>query len=140
MIVGIGIDIAEVARFEFDEVRLARFAKKIFTQHEMEHAVRHRHRAERLAGAFAAKEAARKAFGHWIPWRSVGVRHHRTGRPYLELNGSAAGLIAARAVAAIHLTISHSRTTAVAVVILEADVPVIGRAQVYEPREESAAK
>ena len=121
MIVGLGTDIAEVERFRFAPAQLARFAKKVFTPEEMAHAKRHRRYAERLAGAFAAKEATRKAFGHAIPWRLVGVRHERSGKPYVNLSGRAAPLLAMRGVSRMHLTISHSRTSAVATVILEAD-------------------
>ena len=77
MIVGIGIDLAEVARYRFDEAERARFARKVYTEEEMAYAMRKRHWAERLAGFYAAKEATRKAFGHAIPWRAVGVSHER---------------------------------------------------------------
>lgn len=120
MIIGLGTDIAEVERFNFDSAKLERFAKKVFTIEEMAHAMRHRFRAERLAGAFAAKEATRKAFGHAIPWRLVGVRHERSGKPYVALLGEAERLVALRGVRRMHLTISHSRVSAVATVILEA--------------------
>src|SRR5580658_3781183 len=116
MIIGVGIDIAEVDRYEFDDVKLARFARKVFTEAEMAHAMRYRYPAERLAGAYAAKEATRKAFGHAIPWRLVGVRHHRGGRPYIELLGKAEQLLGARGVHRMHVTITHSRKDAVAVV------------------------
>ncbi|HME82560.1 MAG TPA: holo-ACP synthase [Candidatus Eremiobacteraceae bacterium] len=121
MIIGLGMDVAEVERFKFAPDKLARFARKVFTPEEVAHAMRHRHFAERLAGAFAAKEATRKAFGHAIPWRQVGVRHERSGKPYVALSGGAERLTALRGVSRMHLTISHSRTNAVATVILEAD-------------------
>ena len=121
MIVGLGTDIAEVERFRFAPAKLERFAKKVFTPEEMAHALRHRRSAERLAGAFAAKEATRKAFGHAIPWRQVGVRHEASGKPYVSLTGRAQRLPAMRGVSRMHLTISHSRTSAIATVILEAD-------------------
>lgn len=121
MIIGLGMDVAEVERFKFAPEKLKRFAAKVFTPEEIEHAMRHRHFAERLAGAFAAKEATRKAFGHAIPWRSVGVRHERSGKPYVALSGRAERLPALRGVSRMHLTISHSRHNAVATVILEAD-------------------
>jgi holo-[acyl-carrier protein] synthase len=120
MIVGIGIDLAEVERYRFDERKLAWFARKVYTEEEMAYAFRKRHWAERLAGFYAAKEATRKAFGHAIPWRWVGVTHERSGKPALHLFGKAHGLIAARGVNAIHLTITHTAATAAAVVILEA--------------------
>ena len=119
MIVGIGIDLAEVERYRFDEKSLAWFARKVYTEEEIQYAMRKRHWPERLAGFFAAKEATRKAFGHWIPWRSVGVSHERSGKPIIMLYGEAQRLIAERAIKNISLTITHSATTAAAVVILE---------------------
>jgi holo-[acyl-carrier protein] synthase len=119
MIVGIGMDLAEVARYEFDEKKLEWFARKIYTEEELAYAMRKRNRAERLAGFFAAKEATRKAFGHAIPWRSVGVSHERSGKPIIRLFGDAAKLPARRGVTAVHLTITHTALMAAAVVVLE---------------------
>jgi holo-[acyl-carrier protein] synthase len=119
MILGIGIDLAHVERYRFDERRRAWFARKVYTDEEMHYAMHKRHWHERLAGFFAAKEAARKAFGHAIPWRLVGVSHERSGKPILRFYGEAEGLPAARGVRAIHLTITHSQLTAAAIVILE---------------------
>ncbi len=119
MIVGIGLDLAEVARYQFDEVKRARFARKVYTEEEMAYAMRMRLWAERLAGFYAAKEATRKAFGHAIPWRAVGVTHGRYGAPHLRFYGEYEGLPAARGVRAVHLTITHTATTAAAVVVLE---------------------
>jgi len=119
MIVGIGLDLAEVERYRFDEIKLAWFARKVYTSEEMRYAMRKRHWPERLAGFFAAKEAARKAFGHAIPWSRVGVTHERSGKPTLVFLGNYAGLPASCNVTHIHLTITHTATTASAVVILE---------------------
>jgi holo-[acyl-carrier protein] synthase len=119
VIVGVGIDLAEVARYRFDERKLAWFARKIYTEREMEYAMRKRNWAERLAGFFAAKEATRKAFGHAIPWRWVGVAHERSGKPTIELRERAAALMHNRGVRTIHLSITHTATAAVAFVILE---------------------
>jgi len=119
MIVGIGLDLAEVERYRFDERRLRWFARRVYSDEEMAYAFRKRHWAERLAGFFAAKEACRKAFGFAIPWRDVCVTHERSGRPAIELRGSAANLARDFGLAAIHLTITHTAATAAAVVILE---------------------
>jgi len=140
MIIGIGVDIAEVERYEFDDLKLERFARKVFTEAEIAHAKRYRYPAERLAGAYAAKEATRKAFGHAIPWRLVGVRHHRSGRPYIELTGKAEHLLSARGVHRIHLTITHSRRDAVAIVVLEADDPAAGVISAPLAADEAAAR
>jgi holo-[acyl-carrier protein] synthase len=119
VIVGIGIDIAEVARYRFDDVKLAWFARKVYTAAEMAYAMRKRNWPERLAGFFAAKEATRKAFGHAIPWRWVGVGHERSGKPTIELRERAAHLMERRGVRTIHLSITHTAQMAAAFVILE---------------------
>lgn len=119
MIVGLGIDIADVARFHFDEPTLVWFARKVYTDEEVDYASRKRNRAERFAGFFAVKEAARKAFGHAIPWRQIGVSHEGSGRPTLRLFGRAQTLIEHRGITAIHVTITHTSAVAAAVVILE---------------------
>jgi len=119
MILGLGIDLAEVDRYRFDEAARERFARKVYTPEEWSYAMRKRHWPERLAGFYAAKEATRKAFGHAIPWRLVGVTHERSGKPTIVLVGKAERLIAARGVKSIHLTITHTATMAAAVVVLE---------------------
>ncbi len=119
MIVGVGFDLAEVDRYRFDPERLRWFARKVYTEEEMAYAMRKRHWAERLAGFFAAKEATRKAFGHAIAWRNVGVGHEPSGKPTIELFGNARRLLTARDVRTVHLTITHTAGTAAALVILE---------------------
>jgi holo-[acyl-carrier protein] synthase len=119
MIVGIGIDLAEVDRYRFDEATRMRFARKVYTAEEMAYAMRKRNWAERLAGFFAAKEATRKAFGHAIPWGAVGVSHERSGKPVIRFYRGYEKLLAQRGVRTLHLTITHTATTAAAVVILE---------------------
>ncbi len=119
VIVGVGLDLAEVSRYRFDSRELAWFARKVYTEHEMTYAMRKRNWPERLAGFYAAKEATRKAFGHAIPWRSVGVAHEFSGKPVIELHGWAGRLMRDRGVRTIHLTITHTAEMAAAVVILE---------------------
>jgi holo-[acyl-carrier protein] synthase len=119
MIVGLGMDIASVERYRFDENALAWFARKIYTETEMAYARRKRDWAERLAGFYAAKEATRKAFGHAIPWREIGVGHERSGKPTIERNATISRLMALRNVRTIHLTITHDASVAAAVVVLE---------------------
>ena len=119
MILGIGTDLAEVERYRFDERALEWFARRVYTEEEMRYARLKRAWPERLAGFFAAKEAARKAFGFAIPWRDVGVSHERSGKPVLRFYNAAESLPARYGVARIHLTITHTATTASAVVVLE---------------------
>ncbi len=119
MIVGIGTDLAEVERYRFEGTRLAWFARRIYTEEEMRYALRKRAWPERLAGFFAAKEAARKAFGHAIPWRCVGVIHEPSGKPGLAFFDDYASLPVSRNVSRVHLSITHTASMACAVVVLE---------------------
>jgi holo-[acyl-carrier protein] synthase len=119
MILGLGIDLAEVERYRFDAGQRERFERKVYTPEEWAYAMRKRHWPERLAGFYAAKEATRKAFGHAIPWRSIGVSHETSGKPIIVMFGRYGELPAARGVKAIHLTITHTATMAAAVVVLE---------------------
>ncbi|MHB8154299.1 MAG: holo-ACP synthase [Vulcanimicrobiaceae bacterium] len=119
MILGVGLDLAEVARYSFDERALAWFARRVYTDEEISYALRKRNRAERLAGFFAAKEATRKAFGVPIPWRSIGVCHEPGGKPQIVLYAPALDFVERRQVRAIHLTITHTATHAAAMVVLE---------------------
>ena len=121
MIIGVGTDLAEVERYRFDERALAWFARKVYTEEEMAYAMRKRNWPERLAGFFAAKEAARKAFGHAIPWRLVGVSHERSGKPILRFYEDAERLPRERRVTAVHVSITHTATFASATVILEGE-------------------
>jgi holo-[acyl-carrier protein] synthase len=111
---------ADVARYRFDERKLAWFARKVYTDYEMAYAMRKRNWPERLAGFFAAKEATRKAFGYTIPWRSIGVVHQPSGKPTIELRMEAKRLMELHGVRAIHLSITHTSRVAAALVILEA--------------------
>jgi holo-[acyl-carrier protein] synthase len=119
VILGLGLDLAEVERYRFDERKREWFARKVYTPEEWTYAMRKRNWAERLAGFYAAKEAVRKAFGHAIPWRSVGVTHEPSGKPGIVMLGRYATLPERRGVTRIHLTITHTATMAAAVVVLE---------------------
>ncbi len=119
MIVGFGLDLAEIERYRFSDTAFAWFARKVYTQEEVAYALRKRNRAERFAGFFAAKEATRKAFGHAIPWRYIGVSHEASGKPSIALLERAADLAKMRGITAIHLTLTHTQHTAAAAVILE---------------------
>ncbi|MDQ2817657.1 MAG: holo-ACP synthase [Candidatus Eremiobacteraeota bacterium] len=140
MIVGLGTDVVDIDRFRFDELKRERFAKRVFTETEMAYAMRHRNVAQSLAGAFAAKEATRKAFGRAIPWRMIGVRHEHDGTPCIELRGGAQALISTRGVRTMHLTIAHSRNSALATVVLETEDFGGGLVAVRSDQSEVAAR
>src|SRR5450759_4761629 len=93
MIVGLGLDIAEVDRIEASIRRHGRaFVERVFTPAEIAYCERHRNRAERFAGRFAAKEAAMKALGTgWrcgVRWVDIEVIREASGKPALKLSGA----------------------------------------------------
>lgn len=115
--VGVGVDVVDVERFTLALERHPRLADRLFTDQERSDA---RSRPERLAARFAAKEAVLKTLQSGIgaaPWRSIEVRKEASGAPTIHLHGVAAELAAARGVATLHVSLSHTQMSAVAFVI-----------------------
>jgi holo-[acyl-carrier protein] synthase len=126
MIVGTGVDIAEVARIGAAVERYGeRFLKRVFTPEEIRYCTSKANTGERLAARFAAKEAAIKAIGtglrHGVTWQDVEVVRQSGGRPGLRLSGKAAEFAAALGCKRIHLSLSHTEEQAIAYVILEGE-------------------
>ncbi len=124
MIVGSGIDIAEVPRIAAVIERFgARFLRRVFTPDEIRYCDARHNRAERYAARFAAKEAALKALGTGlrggIAWKQVEVRREAGGRPTIAFTGAAAGYAAKLGARHIALSLSHTQQHAIAQVILE---------------------
>jgi len=124
MIVGLGVDIAEIDRIEAAIQRHGHhFLERLFTPAEIAYCQGYRHSAERFAGRFAAKEAAMKALGTgWrggVRWVDIEVVREASGKPSLKLSGIAAKHAASLGVRNIVLTITHSGKTALAEVIFE---------------------
>jgi len=124
MIVGTGIDIAEVPRIEASIVRFGnRFLHRIFTEAEIRYCESKANRVERYAARFAAKEAAMKAIGtgwnHGVTWRDVEVCRQPGRRPTIAFHGKAAEFAAKLGAVHIALSLSHTREYAIAQVILE---------------------
>jgi holo-[acyl-carrier protein] synthase len=124
VIVGIGIDVAEVKRIaEVIESQGERFLKRVFTRDEVAYCQQFRNKYERFAGRFAAKEAAMKALGTgWsrgVRWVDVEVVRHRGRRPTLELKGEARKIADGLGVKNIALSITHTVEQAIAQVIFE---------------------
>ena len=124
MIVGTGIDVAEVARLEQAAARHGRrFLERIFTAREIAYCERHRNRFERYAARFAAKEAGMKALGvGWrggVRWQDLEVVNQRGGKPELRLSGVAASIAERQKVRNVSLSLTHTQAQAVAQVILE---------------------
>jgi holo-[acyl-carrier protein] synthase len=128
LIVGLGTDIAEIARIEQSIARFGqRFVERIFTPAEIAYCHRKKSSGESFAARFAAKEAAAKALGtgisHGVTWHEFEVRRETSGKPTLHLTGRAAQLAAKLGVTRTAISLTHTRTQAMAVVILEAADP-----------------
>ena len=115
MIVGVGIDVVDVARFEESLTRQPSMRERLFTDGEREL------RIGSLAARFAAKEALAKALGapaglHWV---DAEVITEDSGRPRFVLSGSVAALADTLGVRTVHLSISHDAGIASALVVAE---------------------
>lgn len=124
MIVGTGIDIAEVPRIrEAIERHGEKFLQRIFTEGEIQYCESKANRIERYAARFAAKEAGMKAIGtgwnHGVHWRDIEVARKPGGRPTLLLHGKAAEFAAKLGATNIALSLTHTAEEAMAQVILE---------------------
>ena len=124
MIVGIGLDVAEIDRIEQAIQRHGEALKKrLYTDAERTYCESHKTSFERFAGRFAAKEAGMKALGTgWrggITWRDFEVVREPSGKPMLRLTGVARALADKKGVKNILLTITHSGNLALAQVIFE---------------------
>ena len=124
MIVGTGIDIAEVSRIAASIERFGdRFLRRVFTGGEIRYCESKANRAERYAARFAAKEAAMKALGtgwnNGVRWRDVEVCRQPGGRPTITFHGTAADIAAKLGAARVALSLTHTAELAMAQVILE---------------------
>jgi len=124
MIVGLGVDITEVDRIAAAIERRGRaLLERLFTPAEIRYCEKHRNRAERFAGRFAAKEAAMKALGTgWargVRWLDIEVVREPSGKPTLKLSGKTRAIADGLGVKNIAVTITHDGNTALAQVIFE---------------------
>jgi holo-[acyl-carrier protein] synthase len=124
LIIGLGVDIAEVPRIQGAiERRGQAFLHRVFTPKEIEYCERFKNKFERYAGRFAAKEAAMKALGTgWrrgIRWVDLEVVREPSGRPTISLVGEAAKIAAQLGVKHISVSITHTEAQALAQVIFE---------------------
>src|SRR5947209_7270455 len=125
MIVGTGVDLAEVDRIRQAIARFGRrFIERIYTPGEIAYVERKANRFERYAGRFAAKEAGMKAIGTgWkrgVRWHDFEVTNLVSGKPTLKLHGIAADIAAKLGVKSVALSITHTAQQGMAFVILEA--------------------
>lgn len=124
MIVGTGIDLAEVSRIrQAIERHGKRFVERIYTPGEIIYVERKANRFERYAARFAAKEAGMKAIGTgWrrgVTWQDFEVKNLPGGRPTLLLHGEAAKIGEALGVKRISLSLTHTSEQGMAFVVME---------------------
>lgn len=124
MILGVGTDLAKIARFEAALARHgARFPARILGELELAQWHQRNDKAAFLAKRFAAKEAFVKALGvglrHGMRWGEIQVINDALGRPLLQLSGRAGELAEAAGVRTPHLSLSDEAGLALAMVVLE---------------------
>ena len=124
MIVGTGIDLAEIERIQKTIDQFGqRFLDRVYTAAEQEYCLRKRRSAESFAARFAAKEAGAKALGtgisRGVTWTEIEVVREASGRPSLKFHGRAAEMAQRLGVRNAALSLTHSNDTAMASVVLE---------------------
>ena len=117
-VVGVGVDVVDVARLQRALTRTPGMADKVFNDGERTYADGS---VQRLAARFAAKEAAAKALGapDRVRWRDIEVVVAEDGRPSLLVTGHTAEVAAAAGIRAWHVSLTHDGGVAVAVVVAE---------------------
>jgi holo-[acyl-carrier protein] synthase len=115
VIVGVGIDVVDIARFGQTLERTPALRQRLFTEQEQ------RRPMASLAARFAAKEALAKALGapQGMGWHDAEVVSESTGNPQLQLRGTVLARADALGVASVHVSLSHDAGIASAVVVLE---------------------
>jgi holo-[acyl-carrier protein] synthase len=121
---GLGVDVVDLERFAAVLERRPSICERVFTDGERVYCDRTTgvRRAERYAGRFAVKEAVHKVLGVGIGalrWRDLEVGRADSGAPLLALHGAAAALAAEHAISQWHVSVTHDRLVAVAVVVAE---------------------
>ena len=123
MIVGLGLDVVELDRIQRVFSRFGdRFLRRVLTKQER--ALLPKSPAAFIAARFAAKEAAAKALGtgfrQGVGFHTLAVRKTPSGKPEMVFSGPARDLCQKMGVTSVHLSMTHGRDVASAVVILEA--------------------
>ncbi|GAA0605351.1 holo-ACP synthase [Streptomyces crystallinus] len=121
MIIGVGIDVAEIERFGESLRRTPGLAGRLFVEQELLLPSGERRGTASLAARFAAKEALAKALGApaGLRWTDAEVYVEESGQPRLRVRGSVAARAEALGVRGWHVSLSHDAGVASAVVIAE---------------------
>ena len=124
-VLGLGVDLCEIDRIEEALARHGRrFLERVCVPGEVRRPLDSRRIGEHVAGLFAAKEAAMKALGtgmRGVAFREIAVARDPGGPPRLVLLGRARTHADALGIASAHVTITHGRREAVAMVLLLGD-------------------
>lgn len=121
-ILGLGVDLADIARVALVLDKYPRFAERCFTEHEREYAFRYTRPERRLAARFAGKEAVMKSMGTgWrrIRWRDIEITGG--GRPTVRMSGNAALRAKSLGVTDVLITITHTDTSALVMAVAVGD-------------------
>jgi len=115
VIIGTGIDLVDIPRFERTVARTPRLMQRLFAPSEQTL------RLASLAARYAAKEALIKALGgsDGVHWTEIEVASEPSGRPYFVLTGSTAAVVAERGITTLHLSLTHDAGLAAAYVVAE---------------------
>ncbi len=115
MIVGIGVDVVLVTRFEQQLRKAPALRERLFVPAERELNTRS------LAARFAAKEAVAKALGApaGMNWQDCQVVLDAAGAPRVQIEGTVAAVAEQRGVRTWHLSLSHDGDVATAMVVAE---------------------
>ncbi|MFJ1898401.1 MULTISPECIES: holo-ACP synthase [unclassified Streptomyces] len=121
MIIGVGIDVAEIERFDEALERTPKLAQRLFLESELMLPDGERRGIASLAARFAAKEALAKALGApaGLLWTDAEVYVEASGQPRLRVSGTVAARAAELGVRQWHVSLSHDAGVASAVVIAE---------------------
>ncbi|MFJ7076096.1 holo-ACP synthase [Streptomyces sp. NPDC098781] len=120
-IIGVGIDVAEIDRFEAALSRTPGLAERLFLERELLLPSGDRRGIASLAARFAAKEALAKALGApaGLLWTDAEVCVEDSGQPRLRVTGTVAARAAELGVRSWHVSLSHDAGVASAVVVAE---------------------
>jgi holo-[acyl-carrier protein] synthase len=118
-IVGLGVDMCEIARMERAISRHPTFRVRVFTPEEIAYCDSKARPAESYAGRFAAREATIKALGGYRGrlWQDISVTRHPSGAPAIRLDGNAKRRADALGVTDVLITFTHEKMSAVAFAI-----------------------
>jgi holo-[acyl-carrier protein] synthase len=123
MIIGTGIDIIEVERIAVRVGRDNGFKELVFSKDEMSYCEAKAYPFEHYAARFAAKEAFLKALGRgWdngLQWNEIEIVNETNGKPVLRITGLTEKMLAPMGIREIHVSLSHLKSMATAIVILE---------------------